>query len=218
MLRLPGRPQQTGHGRKLQLTLLGDRWLELHQFDGLALRSARHNLSGRGATPGQDGNVPRAGACRLVRLRILTKFRTRSAPKRPHTAPSKRMIHSVYVDFLSGDRDLRPVTPEIAGSSPVGPAKLKHSPAATSAAFVFSEGRLENCRLTSHSYRGDFASGILRWPAVRTAKWFGANVPEPLRTAVTEERAASVLLHIGGGERRLACHATSRRFGPGRPA
>jgi len=33
--------------------------------------------------------------------------------------------------------DLRPVTPEVAGSSPVGPAKLKPSCAATSRRFVF---------------------------------------------------------------------------------
>ena len=42
---------------------------------------------------------------------------------------------------------LRPVTPEVAGSSPVGPANLKLSCAATSRRFVFSEGRLENWRL-----------------------------------------------------------------------
>src|ERR1043165_163007 len=33
--------------------------------------------------------------------------------------------------LLSWTRDLRPVTPEVAGLSPVGPAKLKHPCAAT---------------------------------------------------------------------------------------
>jgi len=47
---------------------------------------------------------------------------------------------------LSSDGDqsvgqIRPVTPEVAGSSPVGPANRKHSCAATWGRFCFAERR-----------------------------------------------------------------------------
>ena len=37
--------------------------------------------------------------------------------------------------------DLRPVTPEVAGSGPLGPSRLKHSCAATSRRFYFEAAR-----------------------------------------------------------------------------
>ena len=52
-------------------------------------------------------------------------------------------------------RDRRPVTPGVASSSPVGPAKLKLSPAATFGGFRVSAGALESCNSQADSQGRD---------------------------------------------------------------
>jgi hypothetical protein len=51
--------------------------------------------------------------------------------------------------------DLRPVTPEVAGSSPVGPANRKHSPAATWRLSCFQRVARESCNSQADSQGRD---------------------------------------------------------------
>ena len=90
---------------------------------------------------------------------------------------------------------LRPVTPEVAGSSPVGPANLKHSCAATSRRFVFPEGRLENWRLAKSLARPPISRAEFcadPRPKRRNVSHFGVSVPRKKRvtTALKNERGA----------------------------
>ena len=88
-------------------------------------RTPRTRTEGSG--PARHGSAD----CRDRRLRGTSSLHAESL-----------MISSVYLIFWKSCRSdsglaLRPVTPEVAGSSPVGPAKLKLSCAATSRRFVF---------------------------------------------------------------------------------
>ena len=84
--------------------------------------------------------------------------------------------------------DLGPVTPEIAGSSPVGPANLKLSCAATSRRFVFPQGRLENWRSQSHSQGRQFREQNSARTRDKTAKCFAFR-----RECSTEKRVTTPL-------------------------
>ena len=96
-----------------------------------------------------------------------------------------------------------PVTPEVAGSSPVRPAKGKLSYAATSRRFVFLGGALENCRLAKRLTRSLMPRAETcanpRPKRCRVAR-FRPYVPRIERTAraLKSERSVRVCGWFGG--------------------
>ena len=123
--------------------------------------------------------------------------RTTATEKRSVRACVPPSSEAALRRYREGVIDLRPVTPEVAGSSRVGPANLKHSRAATSAAFVFLRPTLKNWRL---------AKSLAMWAVlgrknaarnggnVRDVSHFGASVPRKKL-----QRAPEIGQRFGGG-------------------
>ena len=102
--------------------------------------------------------------------------------------PKKVKVRPLKVKVRPLKSMVPPVTPEVAGSSLVGPTNLKLSCAATSRRFVFSEGRLENWRLTKSVARSRFSRANFERTATKIVKCSRFR-----RECSTEKRVTSAL-------------------------